>query len=1410
MRKYGYCQYRREGIMMKKKVLTMVLAVAILTTFFVQPASATYQPNLPSLYQTFNDYFTFGVFQSMSSYFGGGDTQNMLQRHYLSWSPSNEFKPQYLFGTSQSAAAYTAAVNATYSSDEERAAAIDRANRTVMLASTSSQETFLNNVRNANKTRGPNDQIKVKCHTLLWHNMTPEAFFHDGFSTSNGYASPDVMLDRIDSYIGAVFQRFASYSDVIYSWDVVNEAIDDFTGYIRNENDYQPSNWGRIFKRLDETGDQRLFDESVYIRKAFESARKYERQLGLNWTLVYNDFFDSDKSYEPKRTATVKMLEPIYEAGNIDAVGMQGRNSTALSLDLFKETFRMYSTVCNQIQFTESDTRSDLYPNPNYDPNDIHANYYLPDGSVNPNWNRNDTHSPLLVQIPGWQASWANQTTYQRAQADWLADYFDFLLENSMGNGGKIVMYAVDGLNDGSTFNSNKGATMFMQADSVGNTANTAKMSYYAVIGSKARFELKKILNNAPQDSSKDNYTADSWNRYDAARQAAAGILNARIYDMNGVNDVYSAARALTDSVAGLTDTTVALSDIKVNGSSLSGFAPGVHEYNMTTPVGAVPQVSATAADTASQVTIVQAAELPGKAVITVVSSDGSKQSTYTVNFNVDITLSSLKVDGTQLSGFSPDNYTYNVVIPYEARHEVTATPNDPGVTVNITQAADVPGQASVEVSTGSVKTTYTINFSYDFTLKSLLVDGLQLSGFSPGAYAYNGKLPEGRATIPQVSAVPNDSSAPVSITQAAAVPGQAKITVGSGSSQLVYTVNFGYDFNGNDDFDSPTLNTSLWHWVNEDPSTWSLTSNPGYMTISPRTGDIYGTSTDAKNILLQNAPGNWTIETKLVCSIRPHAAYQQGGLIAYQDMDNYIKLEWEATGSSSSIIQVCREVNGADTATSINGNVVGSNNTLWLRMVKSGNSYTSYYSTDGTNFTAVGTSYTLAFKNVQAGLIAINGSGTSTDLDVKFDYFRNNAPIYVLIGYDKTALNASINTAQALNESDYTAASWANMQAALSDAVAKRDDPNAAQSDIDAANDSLQAAINGLRFAISGINPTFVTTAAGIPPELPSVVTTVYPNGEFSQANVTWDGINPLSYAQAGNFTVQGSVSGTSIKATANVTVTNTAASAITGPVSVSGAVYFDMTYGLTGVQKISAQDVTVGYDKNLFDFVSAEPVNSMSVIQEVYNDTDAGTVRFIIASLGPENAISGAADVLHIKFKSKAPGPGTIEVKSAILGNWLGNVIYAAGAGATVVVDADKTQLAAVINTAQGIYDGAAEGISNGQYPAGTKDRILKPAIAGAQAVLDAIATTDEVAQAIADLNAAVNRFRSLVITPATGDINNIPGYDMGDLGLVAYYYGTKAGDPVWDVIKRADINGDGEIGLYELAFIARRIVG
>lgn len=73
----------------------------------------------------------------------------------------------------------------------------------------------------------------------------------------------------------------------------------------------------------------------------------------------------------------------------------------------------------------------------------------------------------------------------------------------------------------------------------------------------------------------------------------------------------------------------------------------------------------------------------------------------------------------------------------------------------------------------------------------------------------------------------------------------------------------------------------------------------------------------------------------------------------------------------------------------------------------------------------------------------------------------------------------------------------------------------------------------------IESINPVNITTEAGAAPVLPAKITAVYSDKTTKEVSVVWDNIDPSKYSDAGNFTVEGKVEGTDIKAAANVTVT-------------------------------------------------------------------------------------------------------------------------------------------------------------------------------------------------------------------------------------------------------------------------------
>jgi GH35 family endo-1,4-beta-xylanase len=531
--------------------------------------------SLPSLWKAYQGYFTMGTFGDWSS--------AQAQYHYRSNAIPNQLKLDSQIGTSStnslSRQAYVAAVaqiNADPTlDDQQKAAAIEQANEAIVLQPTTlpfQAEGILQAIEAYNAANNlPDDQKKVvRAHVLAWHGgQQPNWFFCNGFvfnAASPDWASPDTMLKRLDNYIHLMMNKYARYADIIVSWDVVNEAVDDYTGQVRNANDPQVSQWGRIFRRpdLDSDPDARLFAESVWIRQAFESARKWSNAAGVHWKLYYNDFQDSNKLYEPKMSQTIKMLKPIHDAGNIDGYGMQGRLAWAYpSIAQLKQQIELGLTVADEISISESDIRSDFEPNPDYDPSQPTRRVTAADAAdpahqwptfgscswtllSSANGNTLDVCNSPVRRIPAWGTgannTLANSPDIMQKQADFAADWMDLLLSYP----GRIKYYDWDGTSDAATFNRTTGGHLWS-----GLPGNPEKYSFFAVLGAPARAHMRDAIARADAIGPSP-YTVESWQRVVDARAAAQALVGVRIYTMDGVNAVTGATAALTGAIDGL------------------------------------------------------------------------------------------------------------------------------------------------------------------------------------------------------------------------------------------------------------------------------------------------------------------------------------------------------------------------------------------------------------------------------------------------------------------------------------------------------------------------------------------------------------------------------------------------------------------------------------------------------------------------------------------------------------------------------------------------------------------------------------------------------------------------------------------------------------------------------------------
>jgi cytochrome c len=194
------------------------------------------------------------------------------------------------------------------------------------------------------------------------------------------------------------------------------------------------------------------------------------------------------------------------------------------------------------------------------------------------------------------------------------------------------------------------------------------------------------------------------------------------------------------------------------------------------------------------------------------------------------------------------------------------------------------------------------------------------------------------------------------------------------------------------DEFTGTTLDACRWSAVvRPDPAAYRVTG--GAVEIDTSNGDIYqGTATNPKNLLLQPAPdGDWTIETKVDASAFDEQ-YQQAGLMVYGDDANYVKLDYLATNAPGSAvtrgIELRSEVNNAIVQPAPNASPAPTQGVWYLRLAKSGSTFTGSYSADGLAWTALPAVTNPALASASFGIYAF-GADQVASKTAKFDYFK-------------------------------------------------------------------------------------------------------------------------------------------------------------------------------------------------------------------------------------------------------------------------------------------------------------------------------------------------------------------------------------------------------------------------------------
>ena len=217
--------------------------------------------------------------------------------------------------------------------------------------------------------------VKVRGHVLVWDAEMCDWFFREGYDTSKGYATKEVVTARLKSYIKQVLVHFEQkYPGVIYCWDVVNEAVSDgerehADGDARMVRTTRDGKVNRFYEIL---GDHYVEDTFKYTYEIIQEQKGTHPGLA-DIKLYYNDF---STFYPTKRDAICELVKsinqtlPNSEGGYVklcDGVGMQsyiggfGQQAGCMNdndIGLVKTAIEKFADCGVEVQVTELAVRN--------------------------------------------------------------------------------------------------------------------------------------------------------------------------------------------------------------------------------------------------------------------------------------------------------------------------------------------------------------------------------------------------------------------------------------------------------------------------------------------------------------------------------------------------------------------------------------------------------------------------------------------------------------------------------------------------------------------------------------------------------------------------------------------------------------------------------------------------------------------------------------------------------------------------------------------------------------------------------------------------------------------------------------------------------------------------------------------
>ncbi len=205
------------------------------------------------------------------------------------------------------------------------------------------------------------------------------------------------------------------------------------------------------------------------------------------------------------------------------------------------------------------------------------------------------------------------------------------------------------------------------------------------------------------------------------------------------------------------------------------------------------------------------------------------------------------------------------------------------------------------------------------------------------------------------------------------------------------------------DEFNSTNLG-SQWTFVNPlgDASSFACTGTN--VEISPIAGADHailggaGNNNAPRIMQIVSDPQFFDIYVKFDLGVSTQ--YQEQGILIWEDDDNLLRLEFYSDGASTYVLAT-KVIDGVFASPGTAAIAPSGSAPLYMRVKRTGDKWSQYYSTNGTDWTSffVDTTIDTLYVN-QVGVYAGNEVGSSSPaFTASIDYFRTNDPLPIQLG---------------------------------------------------------------------------------------------------------------------------------------------------------------------------------------------------------------------------------------------------------------------------------------------------------------------------------------------------------------------------------------------------------------------------